>query len=83
MKKLYDSLKVSKTADLTITFMNEETEISPQSFIILDQKISITEKSEYKLTLKDKSLYENKVYECFLDYGAKKFLIILKLITIR
>lgn len=52
--------------------MNEETEISPQSFIILDQKISITEKSEYKLTLKDKSLYENKVYECFLDYGAEK-----------
>lgn len=24
------------------------------------------------MTLKDKSLYENKIYECFLDYGAEK-----------
>lgn len=72
MKKLYDSLKTSKTAELIITFMDEETKISPQSFIILDQIIQITEKSEYKLTLKDKSLYENKIYECFLDYGTEK-----------
>lgn len=31
--------KQYKTADLIITFMDEETEISPQSFIILDQSL--------------------------------------------
>ncbi len=72
MKKLSDSVKTSKTADLIITFMDEKSEISPKSFIILDQVISITEKSKYNLTLKDNSLYENKVYECFLDYGTEK-----------
>jgi len=72
MKKLSDSVKSSKTADLIITFMDEESEISPHSFIILDQVISITEKSKYNLTLKDNSIYQNKIYECFLDYETEK-----------
>lgn len=72
MKKVYDSVKTTKTADLILIFMDEEAEISPLSFRILDVTIPVNKTSMYKLTLKDNSLYEHKNYDCFLDFGNEK-----------
>ena len=68
---MYDSIKSLKEADLIISFIDEKADIYPQSLTILDQIISISKDiSEYKIHLKDFSIYENKVYECFLKYDS-------------
>ena len=70
---MYDSIKSNKEANLIIEFMNEETEINPQSLTILDKTITISKEiSRYEILLKDNSLYENKMYPCFLQYGTQK-----------
>ena len=70
---MYDSIKTNKEANLIIYFMDEETEINPQSLTILDHTIYISKGiSQYKILLKDNSLYENKVYICFLQYESQK-----------
>lgn len=68
---MYDSIKSLKEADLIISFIDEKADIYPQSLTILDQIISISNDiSEYKIHLKDFSIYENKVYEVFLKYDS-------------
>ena len=69
-----DSIKTNKEANLIIYFMDEEKEINPQSLTIFDQTIDISKGiSQYKIHLKGNCLYENKVYECFLQYESQKF----------
>ena len=76
---MYDSIKEEKEATLIIKFEEEEIEKGPKSFTILNQTIPIKKDiSEYKIHLKDKSLNENKVYECFLQYESKKISCFLK-----
>ena len=68
-----NSIKEEKVATLIIIFIEEEVEKGPKSFTILNQSISITKDiSKYKICLKDKSLNENKNYECFLQYESEK-----------
>ena len=77
---MYDSIKETKEATLIIKFNDEEVEQGPKSFTILNQTIPIMkDKSEYKILLKDKSLNENKVYECFLQYESEKINCYLKI----
>ena len=76
---MYDSIKEEKEATLIIIFIEEEVEQGPKSFTILNQTIPITKDiSEYKILLKDKSIYENKIYECFLQYESDKIICYLK-----
>ena len=78
--KMYDSIKETKEATLIIKFNEEEVEQGPKSFTILDQTIPIAEdKSEYTIFLKDKSLNENKVYECYLEYDSGRIPCYLKI----
>lgn len=77
---MYNSIKEAKEATLIIKFNDEEVEQGPKSFTILNQTIPITnDKSEYKIFLKDKSLNENKIYECFLQYESEKINCYLKI----
>lgn len=76
---MYDPIKEEKEAILIIIFNDEEVEKGPESFTILNQTISITKDiSEYIICLKDKSLNENKIYECFIEYESKKVSYFLK-----
>jgi hypothetical protein len=77
---MYDSIKTNKIATLILKFMDEETEENPKEFIILDKIIPIEKnKSEYKIIFDDKSLNENKIYECFLKYNSEKLSFYIKI----
>ena len=70
---MYESIKVTKRAKLIIDFMDELVEKGPHSLIILNQSQLISkDKTRYEFELEDKSVNENKVYECFLEYESEK-----------
>ena len=76
---MYDSLKETKKATLIIVFNDEEIKQSPKSFTILNNTIQITKDiSEYKILLEDKSMNENKIYECFLQYESERIAYYIK-----
>ena len=70
---MYDSVKTTKNAKLIIYFIDENIEKGPQSFTILDQTKAITkDQSKYEIDLKDNSMNDNKIYECFLQFESEK-----------
>ena len=70
---MYDSIKTTKKAKLIIYFMDENIEKGPQSLTILEQTKSITNgQSRFEIDLEDKSINDNKMYECFLQYESEK-----------
>ena len=51
---MYNPKKNIKKAEMIIIFLEEKTEINPQSFTILNQTITITKDiSKYQIHLKD------------------------------
>ena len=70
---MYYSIKTTKKAKLIIYFMDENTEKGPQSLTILDQtKTIINDQIKYEIELEGKSMNENKIYECSLQYKSEK-----------
>ena len=70
---MYYSIKTTKKAKLIIYFIDENTEKGPQSLTILEQTKAITnDQSKYEIELEDKSMNDNKIYECFLQYESEK-----------
>ena len=76
---MYDSIKTTKRAKLIFYFIDENEEKGPQSLTILEQKRIITnEQNKYEIELEDKSINENIIYKCFLQYESEKIVYYIK-----
>ena len=76
---MYDSIKTTKKAKLIIYFIDENEEKGPQSLTILEQKRIITNnQNKYEIELEDKSINENIIYKCFLQYESEKIVYYIK-----